>query len=391
MNLHEYQSKELFAEYGIAVPRGKAVKTPDAAVAAAKELGGDLWVVKAQVHAGGRGKAGGVKLARTDDEIRDYADAMLGTQLVTHQSGPEGLPVNVVYIEEGSEIDRELYLSMLVDREASRVAFIASAAGGMDIEQVAKETPEQIFTVAIAPDAGLQDYQVRQLAFGLGLDKGQMRQFDDIVKRLYRLFDECDASQVEVNPLIVTKDGDVIALDAKINIDSNALYRQPKLVELRDITQEDEKEREAAAHDLNYVSLEGDIACMVNGAGLAMATMDLIKLHGGEPANFLDVGGGATKERVAEAFKLVLSNKNVKAILVNIFGGIVRCNDIAEGIISAVKEVGVRVPVVVRLEGTNVDKGREILASSELDIISAVDLTDAAKKVVAAVSGKSKT
>lgn len=391
MNLHEYQSKELFAKYGIAVPRGKAVKTPDAAVAAAKELGGNLWVVKAQVHAGGRGKAGGVKLARTDDEIRDYADAMLGTQLVTHQSGPEGLPVNVVYIEEGSEIDRELYLSMLVDREASRVAFIASAAGGMDIEQVAKETPEQIFTVAIAPDAGLQDYQVRQLAFGLGLDKGQMRQFDDIVKRLYRLFDECDASQVEVNPLIVTKDGDVIALDAKINIDSNALYRQPKLVELRDITQEDEKEREAAAHDLNYVSLEGDIACMVNGAGLAMATMDLIKLHGGEPANFLDVGGGATKERVAEAFKLVLSNKNVKAILVNIFGGIVRCNDIAEGIISAVKEVGVRVPVVVRLEGTNVDKGREILASSELDIISAVDLTDAAKKVVAAVSGKSKT
>ena len=391
MNLHEYQSKEIFAKYGIAVPRGKAVKTPDAAVAAAKELGGDLWVVKAQVHAGGRGKAGGVKLARTDDEIRDYADAMLGTQLVTHQSGPEGLPVNVVYIEEGSEIDRELYLSMLVDREASRVAFIASAAGGMDIEQVAKETPEQIFTVAIAPDAGLQDYQVRQLAFGLGLDKGQMRQFDDIVKRMYRLFDECDASQVEVNPLIVTKDGDVIALDAKINIDSNALYRQPKLVELRDITQEDEKEREAAAHDLNYVSLEGDIACMVNGAGLAMATMDLIKLHGGEPANFLDVGGGATKEQVAEAFKLVLSNKNVKAILVNIFGGIVRCNDIAEGIISAVKEVGVRVPVVVRLEGTNVDKGREILASSELDIISAVDLTDAAKKVVAAVSGKSKT
>ncbi len=390
MNLHEYQAKELFAKYGIAVPRGIAVKSPDAAAAAARELGGDLWVVKAQVHAGGRGKAGGVKLARTDDEVRDYANAMLGTQLVTHQSGPEGLPVNVVYVEEGSEIDRELYLSMLVDREASRVAFIASAAGGMDIEQVAKETPEQIFTVAIAPDAGLQDYQVRQLAFGLGLDKSQMRQFDDIVKRMYRLFGECDASQVEVNPLIVTKDGDVIALDAKINIDSNALYRQPKLVELRDITQEDEKEREAAAHDLNYVSLEGDIACMVNGAGLAMATMDLIKLHGGEPANFLDVGGGATKERVAEAFKLVLSNKNVKAILVNIFGGIVRCNDIAEGIISAVKEVGVRVPVVVRLEGTNVDQGREILASSELDIIAADDLTDAAKKIVAAVAGKSK-
>jgi succinyl-CoA synthetase beta subunit len=259
----------------------------------------------------------------------------------------------------------------------------------MDIEQVAKDSPEQIFTVVIAPDAGLQDYQVRQLAFGLGLDKSQMRQFDDIVKRMYRLFDECDASQVEVNPLIVTKDGDVLALDAKINVDSNALYRQPKLVELRDVTQEDEKEREAAAHDLNYVSLEGDIACMVNGAGLAMATMDLIKLHGGEPANFLDVGGGATKERVAEAFKLILSNKNVRAILVNIFGGIVRCDDIADGIISAVKEVGVRVPVVVRLEGTNVDKGREILASSDLDIISADDLTDAAKKVVAAVAGKS--
>jgi len=390
MNLHEYQSKELFAKYGIAVPRGIAVKSPDAAVAAAKELGGDLWVVKAQVHAGGRGKAGGVKLARTSDEVRDYADAMLGTQLVTHQSGPEGLPVNVVYVEEGSEIDRELYLSMLVDREASRVAFIASAAGGVDIEQVAKDSPEQIFTVAIAPDAGLQDFQVRQLAFGVALDKSQMRQFDDIVKRMYRLFDECDASQVEVNPLIVTKDGDVIALDAKINIDSNALYRQPKLVELRDVTQEDEKEREAAAHDLNYVSLEGDIACMVNGAGLAMATMDLIKLHGGEPANFLDVGGGATKERVAEAFKLILSNKNVKAILVNIFGGIVRCDDIADGIISAVKEVGVRVPVVVRLEGTNVDKGREILAGSDLDIIAADDLTDAAKNVVAAVTGKSK-
>jgi len=386
MNLHEYQSKELFAKYGIAVPRGIAVKSPDAAVAAAKELGGDLWVVKAQVHAGGRGKAGGVKLARTDDEVRDYADAMLGTQLVTHQSGPAGLPVNVVYVEEGSEIERELYLSMLVDREASRVAFIASAAGGMDIEQVAKDSPEQIFTVAIAPDAGLQDYQVRQLAFGLGLDKSQMRQFDDIVKRMYRLFDECDASQVEVNPLIVTKDGDVIALDAKINIDSNALYRQPKLVELRDITQEDEKEREAAAHDLNYVSLEGDIACMVNGAGLAMATMDLIKLHGGEPANFLDVGGGATSERVAAAFKLILSNQHVTAILVNIFGGIVRCDLIAQGIISAVKEVGVRVPVVVRLEGTNVIKGRTLLAESGLDIISADELTDAAQKAVSSAA-----
>jgi succinyl-CoA synthetase beta subunit len=386
MNLHEYQSKRLFAEYGIPVPRGIPVKSPNAAVDAAKELGGDFWVVKAQVHAGGRGKAGGVKLARTREEVREHAEGMLGKQLVTHQSGPQGLPVNVVYVESGSDIDRELYLSMLVDREVSRVAFIASAAGGMDIEKVAEETPEQIFTVAIAPDAGLQDYQARQLAFGLGLEKKQMRQFGDLVQRLYRLFDECDASLVEINPLIVTKGGDVVALDGKINIDSNALYRQPKLVELRDISQEDEKEREAAAHDLNYVSLDGDIACMVNGAGLAMATMDLIKLHGGEPANFLDVGGGATKERVAEAFKMILSNQNVTAILVNIFGGIVRCDLIAEGIISAVKEVGVSVPVVVRLEGTNVDKGRELLANSGLDIISAEDLTDAAKKVVAAVA-----
>jgi succinyl-CoA synthetase beta subunit len=386
MNLHEYQSKRLFADYGISVPRGIPAKSPNTAVAAAKELGGEFWVVKAQVHAGGRGKAGGVKLARTRDEVRKYAEDMLGVQLVTHQSGPEGLPVNVVYVEAGSDIDRELYLSMLVDRDVSRVAFIASAAGGMDIEKVAAETPEKIFTIAIAPGAGLQDYQARQLAFGLGLEKEQMRQFGDLIKRMYRLYVETDASLVEVNPLIVTKSGDVIALDAKINIDSNALYRQPKIGELRDITQEDDKEREAAAHDLNYVSLEGDIACMVNGAGLAMATMDLIKLHGGEPANFLDVGGGATKERVAEAFKLILRNKNVTAILVNIFGGIVRCDLIAEGIISAVKEVGVSVPVVVRLEGTNVDKGRELLANSGLDIIAAEDLTDAAMKVVAAAA-----
>jgi len=386
MNLHEYQSKRLFADYGISVPRGIPAESPNTAVAAAKELGGEFWVVKAQVHAGGRGKAGGVKLARTRDEVRKYAEDMLGVQLVTHQSGPEGLPVNVVYVEAGSDIDRELYLSMLVDRDVSRVAFIASAAGGMDIEKVAAETPEKIFTIAIAPDAGLQDYQARQLAFGLGLEKKQMRQFGDLIKRMYRLYEESDASLVEVNPLIVTKSGDVLALDAKINIDSSALYRQPKIGEMRDITQEDDKEREAAAHDLNYVSLEGDIACMVNGAGLAMATMDLIKLHGGDPANFLDVGGGATKERVAEAFKLILRNKNVTAILVNIFGGIVRCDLIAEGIISAVKEVGVSVPVVVRLEGTNVDKGRELLANSGLDIIGAEDLTDAAMKVVAAAA-----
>jgi succinyl-CoA synthetase beta subunit len=386
MNLHEYQSKRLFAEYGIPVPRGNPAETADQAAEAAKELGGELWVVKAQVHAGGRGKAGGVKLAHTVEEVREYADGMLGKQLVTHQSGPEGLPINVVYVEQGSEIDRELYLSMLVDREVSRITFIASAAGGMDIEKVAAETPEKIFTVAIAPDAGLQDYQARQLAFGLDLDKKQMRQFGDLVKRLYRLFRECDASLVEVNPLIITRSGDVLALDAKINIDGAALFRQPKLEEQRDMSQEDPMEREAAEHDLNYVSLDGNIACMVNGAGLAMATMDLIKLHGGDPANFLDVGGGATKDRVEEAFKLILSNQSVAAILVNIFGGIVRCDLIAEGIIAAVKEVGVQVPVVVRLEGTNVSKGRELLASSGLDIIAAEDLTDAARKVVAAAA-----
>ncbi|MEX0976805.1 MAG: ADP-forming succinate--CoA ligase subunit beta [Woeseia sp.] len=389
MNLHEYQSKKLFAEYGIPVPQGIAASSADEAEKAVKTLGGNLWVVKAQVHAGGRGKAGGVKLARSADEVRQFAGEMLGKQLVTHQSGPEGLPVNTVYVESGSEIERELYLSLLVDRDVSKVAFIASAAGGMDIEKVAAETPEKILSVAISPGAGLQDYQARQLAFGLGLEKGQVRQFGDLLKRLYRLFLECDASLVEVNPLIVTKGGDVIALDAKINIEDNALFRQARLAELRDPTQEDEKEREAAEHDLNYVSLDGDIACMVNGAGLAMATMDLIKLHGGEPANFLDVGGGATSERVTEAFKLILSNDRVRAILVNIFGGIVRCDLIAQGIVDAVKEVGVSVPVVVRLEGTNVEKGRELLASSGFDIITAKDLTDAAKKAVAAAADTS--
>jgi succinyl-CoA synthetase beta subunit len=384
MNLHEYQSKKLFAEYGVPVPVGYPAGSAEEALAAAEKIGGELWVVKAQVHAGGRGKAGGVKLAKTADEVRSYAADMLGTQLVTHQSGPEGLPVNTVYVEAGSQIERELYLSMLVDRDVSQVSFIASAAGGMDIEKVAAETPDKIFTVAVSPEAGLQPYQVRRLAFGLELDKMQSRQFADLLQKLYRLYLECDASLVEVNPLIVTAGGDVVALDAKINIEDNALFRQGRLVELRDPSQEDEMEREAAAHDLNYVSLDGDIACMVNGAGLAMATMDLIKLHGGDPANFLDVGGGATSERVASAFKLILSNKNVRAILVNIFGGIVRCDLIAQGIISAVKEVGVNVPVVARLEGTNVDKGRELLANSGLDIIAADDLTDAAEKAVAA-------
>ena len=386
MNLHEYQSKKLFTEYGIPVPEGIPVETAEAAHAAAMELGGDLWVVKAQVHAGGRGKAGGVKLAHSAEEVQQYAAEMLGTRLVTHQSGPEGLPVNIVYVEAGSDIERELYLSMLIDREVSQVSFIASAAGGMDIEQVAAETPEQILTVAISPDSGVQDEQALELSAGLGLNEKQSAQFADLIERMYRLFLECDASLVEVNPLIITGSGDVLALDAKINIEDNALFRQERLTELRDPSQEDEKEREAAAHDLNYVSLDGDIACMVNGAGLAMATMDLIKLHGGEPANFLDVGGGATSERVAAAFKLILSNHNVKAILVNIFGGIVRCDLIAQGIISAVKDVGVRVPVVVRLEGTNVDKGRALLAESGLDIIAADDLTEAAQKAVASAA-----
>ncbi|MDE0789241.1 MAG: ADP-forming succinate--CoA ligase subunit beta [Woeseiaceae bacterium] len=386
MNLHEYQSKILFRDYGITVPRGIPADSADAAVKAAEELGGKFWVVKAQAHTGGRGKAGGVKLARTLDEVREYADEMLGMTLVTYQTGPEGLPVNIVYVEEGSEIDRELYLSMLVDREVSRISFIASAAGGMDIEKVAAETPEKIFAIAIAPDAGLQDYQVRQLAFGLGLDKKQMRQFGDLVKKLYQLYVDTDASLIEVNPLITNTAGDVIVLDGKINVDASALFRQKEIAKLRDPSQEDEVEREAAEHDLNYVSLDGNIACMVNGAGLAMATMDLIKLHGGDPANFLDVGGGATAERVSAAFKLILSNENVAAILVNIFGGIVRCDLIAEGIISAVKEVGVSVPVVVRLEGTNVTKGRDLLANSGLDIIAADDLTDAALKVVASAA-----
>ena len=384
MNLHEYQSKELFAEYDIPVPRGIPAHTPDDAAKAAREIGGSVWVVKAQVHAGGRGKAGGVKLVDSPEAANEAAQAMLGSTIVTHQTGPEGLPVNTVLVEAGSRIARELYLSLLVDRAQERVVFMASAAGGMDIEEVAATEPEKIFTVAVHPAAGLQPYQARQLGFGLGLDKAQLKTFSKIVGALYRMFEERDASLVEINPLIVTEEGEVIALDGKINIEDNALFRQARMIEWRDPSQEDEKENEASAHGLNYVSLDGDIACMVNGAGLAMATMDLIKLEGGEPANFLDVGGGATAERVAEAFKIILSNENVKAILVNIFGGIVRCDLIAEGVITAVKEVGVEVPVVVRLEGTNVDKGRALLAESGLDIIAADDLTDAARKAVAA-------
>ncbi len=386
MNLHEFQAKGLFAKYGIPVTKGEVADSPKKARAAAASLGGDLWVVKAQVHAGGRGKAGGVKLARSPEEVERAAAEMLGQRLITKQTGSEGLPINQVFVEAGSTIERELYLSMVVDRASERVAFMASEAGGMDIEEVAAKTPEKIFTVSINPGAGLQPYQVRKLGFGMNLTASQMKQFVNICNRLYRLFVECDLSLLEINPLIVNGDGNLMALDAKINIDSNALYRQPELVAMRDTTQEDEMEAKAAAHDLNYVSLDGNIACMVNGAGLAMATMDLIKLHGGQPANFLDVGGGATPERVSEAFKLILSNSSVTAILVNIFGGIVRCDLIAEGIIQAVREVNVSVPVVARLEGTNVEKGKALLAESGLDIMAADDLTDAAQKVVAAAS-----
>ena len=382
MNLHEYQSKALFAEYGIPVPQGRVAATPAEAAAAAEALGGNFWVVKAQVHAGGRGKAGGVRLARSVEEVREHAEALLGTRLVTHQSGSDGLPIDVVYVEAGSGIDRELYLSLLVDRTRERVVIMASAAGGMDIEAVAADTPEQIFTTAIHPAIGLSGYQSRWLARGLGLDRAQQAELGEILGKLVKLFDGCDASLIEINPLIVTTNGNVVALDAKINIEDNALFRQKSLEELRDEAQEDVQERAARAHDLNYVSLDGNIACMVNGAGLAMATMDLIKLHGGEPANFLDVGGGATAERVTEAFKIILANPKVAAILVNIFGGIVRCDLIAEGIVGAVKEVGVNVPVVVRLEGTNVDKGRELLAGSGFAIVAATDLTDAAVKVI---------
>jgi len=386
MNLHEYQSKRLFADFGIPVPEGLPARTPLEAVKAAQSLEGRVWVVKAQIHAGGRGKAGGVKLAKSHEEVQELAEQMLGTRIVTHQTGPEGLPVNTVFVEAGSNIEKEFYLSLVVDRESERIALMASAAGGVDIEQVAAETPEKIFTVTVHPAAGLQPYQSRQLGFGLGLNTSQLKQFSGIVRKLYRLFREKDASLVEVNPLIVAGDGSLMALDAKINIEDNALFRHPGLVGLRDASQEDERENLAAEHSLNYVSLDGDIACMVNGAGLAMATMDLIKLRGGEPANFLDVGGAATAERVSEAFKIILSNDKVKAILVNIFGGIVRCDLIAEGVIHAVKEVGVTLPVVVRLEGTNGDKGRALLEASGLDIIAAQDLTDAADKAVSVIA-----
>jgi succinyl-CoA synthetase beta subunit len=388
MNLHEYQAKDVFRSYGVPVPAGKVAVSPEEAAQAARELGGGVWVVKAQVHAGGRGKAGGVKLARDPDAVRAAAADMLGKRLVTPQTGAEGLPVERVYVESGSDIARELYLSLTLNRERGRIALIASASGGMDIEEVAHKTPEKILSVTAHPATGLAAHQAREIAFGLGLSGPQIGQFQSLVTALYRLYLEKDLSLVEINPLIVTRDGSLLALDAKINVDANALFRHPELAPLRDASQEDPMERRAAEHDLNYVSLDGNIACMVNGAGLAMATMDLIKLHGGQPANFLDVGGGATSERVTAAFELILSNSRVRAVLVNIFGGIVRCDLIADGVINAVKKVGVQVPVVVRLEGTNADQAREMLAKSGLKITPAADLTDAARKVVSAAKGK---
>jgi len=384
MNFHEYQAKELFAAYAIPVPPGKIAATADAAAEAARALGGEHWVVKAQIHAGGRGKAGGVKLCKTPDEVKAAAAGMLGRGMETYQSGGRELPVNVVLVTEASDIAKELYLSVLVDRAAKAVTFIASARGGVDIEQVARENPEDVHTVEVNFVEGLQAYQCRRLAFDMGLNARQANQLTKIMQGLYRLFNDKDLSLVELNPLAITPAGDLVALDGKVNSDDNAEFRHADLAAMRDDSQEDPTEAAARAHDLNYVTMDGDIGCMVNGAGLAMATMDVIKLTGGEPANFLDVGGGATTERVTEAFKLILSSDKVRCILVNIFGGIVRCDLIAEGIIAAVKEVGLTIPVVVRLQGTNVEKGRELLARSGLAITPADDLNDAAGKAVAA-------
>ena len=385
MNFHEYQAKQLFADYGIAVPAGRVARSPEEAVDAAKAIPGSLWVVKAQIHAGGRGKAGGVKLARTLDEVREYAKAMLGTRMETYQSAGVALPIDSVLISEGTDIAQELYLSVLVDRGTQSVTFIASSEGGVEIEKTAEENPDAIQTLNVNFVQGLQPYQCRDMGFALGLNAKQVNQLTKIMLGLYKLFNEKDLALVELNPLAILKDGSLAVLDGKVNSDDNASFRHPDLVAMRDIRQEDETEVKASQHDLNYVTMDGDIGCMVNGAGLAMATMDVIKLNGGEPANFLDVGGGATKERVTEAFKLILSSDRVKAIFVNIFGGIVRNDVIAEGIIAAVKDVGVKVPVVVRLEGTNVEEGKKLLKESGLAIIAADDINDGAKKAVAAV------
>lgn len=386
MNLHEFQAKQLLQCYGVPTPKGIVVDSAEAAVEAGVVLGGSAWVVKAQIHAGGRGKVGGVKVVKSADEIKILSASLIGSKLVTIQNAPEGQPVTQVLVEETLPIARELYLSLLVDRAIERVVVVASAAGGMEIEEIAEASPEKILREVCDPLLGLVDYQARNLAFALGLAGDQIAAFARLLKGLYKLFKESDLALLEINPLVITTEGALVALDCKMSVDDNALYRQKTLGEQRDWSQDDAKEAEAHAAGLNYIALNGNIGCMVNGAGLAMATMDLIKLHGGMPANFLDVGGGATAETVAKAFKIILSDSNVKAILVNIFGGIMRCDIIAEGIMTAVKEVGVQVPVIVRLEGTNVELGRKMLAESGLSIISADGLTDAAKRAVAAVS-----
>ncbi|MGQ0618910.1 MAG: ADP-forming succinate--CoA ligase subunit beta [Panacagrimonas sp.] len=388
MNLHEYQAKALFARYGIPVPEGILAESPEAARAAAKQLGTEKVVVKAQVHAGGRGKAGGVKLVSGGDAVEEAAKGMLGKKLVTKQTGAAGLPINSVWVEKPSNIARELYVSGLVDRTRERIVFMASAAGGMDIEEVAEHTPEKIKHIYVNPAAGMQPYQARELGFFMGLNKEQTDQFTKIMLGLYRILTECDASMVEINPLIVTAEGNMFTLDGKLNFDDNALFRQKEIAHQRDPSQEDERERAAAKFDLNYVTLEGNIGCMVNGAGLAMATMDIVKLHGGQPANFLDVGGGTTAEKVTEAFKLITASPEVKAIFINIFGGIVRCDLIAEGIIAACKQTGLKLPVVARLQGTNMEKGQQLLRDSGLAITPVSDLTEAAQTVVRLAQGK---
>ncbi|PZX18242.1 succinyl-CoA synthetase beta subunit [Palleronia aestuarii] len=397
MNIHEYQAKALLRDYGAPVSDGRVVTRAEEAKSAAGELDGPLWVVKAQIHAGGRGKGsfkeadsgekGGVRLAKSVEEAAAEAKKMLGRTLVTHQTGPAGKQVNRIYIEDGSGIERELYLALLVDRQTSRISFVCSTEGGMDIEEVASSTPERILSFSVDPATGYQPYHGRRVAFALGLKGGQVKQCVGLMATLYRLFVDKDMEMLEINPLIVTDGGDLKVLDAKFGFDGNALYRHNDIAQLRDETEEDSKELQASKYDLNYIALDGEIGCMVNGAGLAMATMDIIKLKGAEPANFLDVGGGATKEKVTEAFKIITSDENVKGILVNIFGGIMRCDVIAEGVIAAVKEVGLKVPLVVRLEGTNVEKGKEIIESSGLDVIAADDLSDAAEKIVKAVKG----
>ncbi|MDE3060469.1 MAG: ADP-forming succinate--CoA ligase subunit beta [Pseudomonadota bacterium] len=388
MNIHEYQAKEVLRKYGVPTPKGQVAYTPHEAVQAAQGLGGKLWVVKAQIHAGGRGKAGGVKLARSLDEVEGFAKNMIGMTLVTHQTGPEGKVVKRVYVEQGTNIKKELYLSVLIDRATSRVTFIASSEGGVEIEEVAEHHPERILKVAIDPASGMEPFHSRKLAFGLNLPKEMHGKFDHFVNALYHAFCDTDASQLEINPLVITGEGELLALDAKFNFDENALFRHPDIQGLRDPDEEDPLEQKAAKFGLSYVKMDGNIGCMVNGAGLAMATMDIIKLYGGTPANFLDVGGGANREKVTEAFKLILSDPNVEGILVNIFGGIMRCDIIAEGIITAAREVNLHVPLVVRLEGTNVDLGKKMLASSGLAINAADNLADAAEKIVKAVKRK---